>query len=104
LSSSIIQFDTISWEIANNHVRQKRIVAGDCVVRLLELASGFQEYEWCCKRHVGYVVDGDLRVDFPGRDETLRCGDGFVLTGGNEGRHKATVLRGPVTLFLVESI
>jgi hypothetical protein len=104
LSGTIIQFNTASWEVVNSHVRQKRIVADNCVVRWLELASGFREHEWCCKDHVGYVIDGALSVEFADRIETLHPGDGFVLNGGDDGRHKATVIRGPVTWFLVESI
>jgi hypothetical protein len=97
-----IEFSNLPWEPVSKHARQKCVVIQERVVRLLELEEGFQEVDWCHKSHVGYVVDGRLRLDFVDHSEILQGGDGVVLAGGEEGKHKAAVVCGPVTLFLVE--
>jgi hypothetical protein len=97
-----IQFRQLPWETVSEHARQKRIAVQDRIVRLLKLDDGFRDLDWCRKSHVGYVIDGELRIDFVDRSETLASGDGLALAGGEEGKHKAAVVRGPVTLFLVE--
>jgi hypothetical protein len=104
LSGVTVQFEAVPWETVGHHARQKRVAVENRVLRLLELADGFQETEWCCGAHVGFVVAGELHLTFIDRTEVLRAGDGLVLNGGKEGRHRVTVVNGPVTFFLIEPL
>ena len=103
LGGHAIRFDELPWEPLGEHARQKQIVAQHRTVRLLQLDDGFHEPDWCRKSHLGYVVAGELQLTFADRAETVRTGDALILTGGVEGRHRAAVVRGPVTVFLIES-
>jgi hypothetical protein len=97
-----IRFDQIPWEFLTEDSRQKRVVSHDRVLRLLELRRGFEESEWCRRSHAGYVVEGELQIQFDGSFTRLCAGDAIDLEGGEEGRHRASVVLGPVLLFLVE--
>jgi hypothetical protein len=97
-----IQFESVPWRSVSEYAREKRIVANDRVVRILELATGFHEPTWCCNPHIGYVVAGELQLVLENRTESLRAGDAMVLAGGENGKHKAEVRVGMVTLFLIE--
>jgi hypothetical protein len=98
-----IDFDAMPWEILSPNSRQKRVERNGRVLRLLELDDGFAETEWCRRAHVGYVVNGELEVSFANFTTTWRSGDALVVNSGDEGRHRASVVRGPVRLFLIES-
>ena len=98
-----IRFDTLPWETVSAHARQKQFASEGRSVRLLELEEGFCESDWCRRSHTGYVIEGELRVQFVDDSVTLKPGDALVLLGGEAGRHKAEVNRGPVMLFLVET-
>jgi hypothetical protein len=99
-----VDFDAMPWEILSPKSRQKRVVLNGRVLRMLEFDDGFMESEWCRRTHLGYVVAGELQVLFADSATTWRTGDALVLEGGDEGRHRASVVRGPVRLFLIESV
>jgi hypothetical protein len=98
-----VSFDDVPWEVLSPKSRQKQVHVNGRVLRLLEFDDGFVETEWCRRAHLGYVVFGELELSFGDAATTLKSGDAFVLVGGDEGRHRARVIRGPVRLFLVES-
>jgi hypothetical protein len=100
--SHAIRFEELPWLAVSAHARQKRIVSEDRIVRLLELEQGFQEVDWCCNSHIGYVISGELQLNFITHNESFHSGDALILAGGDDGKHKATVVEGPVVLFLVE--
>ena len=66
------------------------------------MPADFVDPEWCRARHVGYVLSGEMDVDFDGEVVRYRAGDGILIPGGEAHRHKATVVSDGVTLFLVE--
>jgi hypothetical protein len=102
--SAIIEFNTFPWEVLGQYVRQKKVVIEDRVLRLLELTDGFAEADWCCRAHDGYVVTGELQLTFSERSTVLGPGSGLHLDGCPSDRHKASVIHGPVLLFLVEPV
>ena len=100
--STIVEFDALPWEIAGEHVRQKKFVVRDRVIRLLELSDGFAEADWCWRAHDGYVLSGELQLTFTDRSVVFGAGNGLHLGGSESEKHKAAVIHGPVLLFLVE--
>lgn len=97
-----IQFDCQSWLTLNDDAREKQAIVHGNRLRLLQLDEGFQESDWCHKVHYGYVVEGQLQLQFSDRTENLSPGDEIALPEGKSFAHKAVVVKGPVTLFLVE--
>jgi len=95
------EFETVAWESPGPNVRFKAIRRDGAQLRLLELSRGFVEEEWCGKKHIGYVLSGELAIELPEGTIHIREGEGLVLPGAN-AKHKASPVTDTVTLFLVE--
>jgi quercetin dioxygenase-like cupin family protein len=97
-----IDFNSLPWETLAPGARVKIHSEAKRQVRLLELSRGFAEREWCTRGHIGYVLEGRVTIDFDGRHEVYRAGDGVFIPAG--ARHKAAALTDTVTLVLVEDV
>jgi len=95
------QFDTVARESPAPNLRFKAIRRGGVQQRLLEFSRGFVEHDWCTKKHVGFVLAGELALEMPEGSARLPAGDSIALPG-EEAKHKASALTDTVTLFLVE--
>ena len=51
---------------------------------------------------MGYVLAGEMDVDFSGQVVRFSAGDGVLIPQGEKHRHKATVITDVVRLILVE--
>jgi quercetin dioxygenase-like cupin family protein len=72
-------------------------------LRLAEFTKEFEEADWCIRGHIGYVLSGEMEIDFHGRIATFRPGDGLFIPAGAEHGHKAKVLTESIMVVLVES-
>ncbi len=97
-----INFAELSWDESNVGIRSKAVVRNGRKLRLVEFTSAFVEYDWCIKGHIGYVLDGELEINFSDRMERFSAGDGIIIAGGEAERHKAKVVDSIVRLILVE--
>ena len=97
-----IDFDSLPWESPVQGSRFKAFQRGDSKLRLVELTRDFVEPDWCRKGHIGYVLEGEMDVDFHGNVVRFSTGDGLFIPEGEENRHKATVVTDVVSLILVE--
>ena len=94
--------DNLAWVEPTEGVRCRTAIRGGRQVRLVEFAPGFCETGWCYKGHIGQVLDGNLEVVFADRTEIFFPGDIILIIAGEEDKHRARVIEGPVRLFLVE--
>lgn len=99
-----VDFESMPWEQPAAGVRFKAFERDGQKLRLAEFTKKFMEADWCTRGHIGYVVEGEMEIDFHGRIVTFRPGDGLFIPAGNEHGHKARVLTESVTVVLVESI
>lgn len=99
-----ILFDEIEWQSPQPGARFKVFRDGKRQVRLLELTSEFVETEWCEKEHAGFVVEGELEIDFSGRLVRFPQGSALVIPPGAQHAHKARAVTDTVRLFLVEEL
>ena len=97
-----VDFELLEWQTSLPGARFKAFQQGDRTLRLLEFAEGFVEPDWCTKGHIGYVLEGQLDVDFDGRIVRFSAGNGFFIPAGAESKHKASALTQVVRLLLVE--
>ena len=102
MEHSIVRFADIQWNEIAPGAREKRFESESQTFRLLELAPGFEETDWCLKQHFGFVVDGALSIQFSDGTVQFRKGDGIWIAAGETSKHRALVSDTPVTLFLVE--
>lgn len=99
-----ILFDSLEWEDGIRGARFKAFRSGSKQLRLLEFTSEFVEPDWCEKGHVGFVIQGELEIDFRGQLVKYPEGSGIFIPAGSESAHKARSVTPTVTLFLVEDI
>lgn len=97
-----IDFAALGWEAVATGLRVKSIEKDGKRIRLLEHSQEAREEEWCEKSHVGYVVEGELEIDFSGKTETFRTGEAIFISAGE--KHKAISITEKTLLFLVEDI
>lgn len=97
-----INFDDLEWQSPVPGARFKSYVAQGKQLRLLELSSEFIELDWCEQAHVGFVLEGDLEINFRTQVIHFRQGDGLFIPPGCA--HKARSLTSTVRLMLVEDV
>ncbi|HMO13474.1 MAG TPA: hypothetical protein PKD64_02340 [Pirellulaceae bacterium] len=97
---SSIKFDNIEWRQLNEFAEEKRVTLGETSMRLLRLAPGFEEVDWCTRGHVGYVIEGVLLIQFDQHTETYTSGDGLHIDYGVP--HRALKLKQKTVLFIVD--
>jgi len=97
-----IGFDSLSWESQLPGARYKAFEDGGTRLRLAEFARDFVAPDWCTEGHVGYVLEGEVDIDFDGHVERFSAGDGLFIPEGEEHRHKPIVVTDVVRLVLVE--
>ena len=99
-----ILFDSLEWQDGIRGARFKAFRSGNKQLRLLEFTSEFVEPDWCEKGHVGFVIQGELEIDFRGQLVKYPEGSGIFIPAGLESAHKARSTTPTVLLFLVEDI
>ena len=98
-----IDFESLSWETVAPGLRAKIHEFDGKRLRIAEFSSEFMELDWCHRGHIGYVLEGQLQIDFNGRQVVFGPGDGVFIPAGEEHKHKAKVLSGVARLVLVDA-
>lgn len=99
-----VDFGSVPWEQPATGVRFKACQQDGRRLRMAEFTKDFVEPDWCTNGHIGYVLEGEMEVDFHGRVVTFRSGDGLFIPPGSEHAHKARVLTEFAKVVLVEDI
>lgn len=100
-----LDFSGLNWADSPDapHARSKTFEKDGKRIRLVEFSQGYEETGWCEKGHVGYVIEGELEIDFGGGERVrFRQGDGIFIIAGS--RHKARPIGKKARLFLVEEV
>ena len=97
-----IDFDEIAWSTPAAGVRAKIHRQEGKQIRLVEFAHGFVEPDWCTKGHIGYILEGKIKVDFDRNTVVFGTGDGIFIPADEKHKHKGTVLTNVVKIILVE--
>jgi quercetin dioxygenase-like cupin family protein len=62
------------------------------LLRLVEFTKKLVEPDWCKKGHIGYVLNGEMEINFDGETVPYKAGDGIFIPPGERHKHIATVL------------
>ncbi|MBI5378995.1 MAG: cupin domain-containing protein [Nitrospirae bacterium] len=102
MNSYLIEFEALPWENPALGVRTKTCVQGDRKLRLVEFAKEFVEQEWCTNDHMGFVLEGEMEVNFNGVVKRYKAGDGMFIPKGEQNKHRHHATGKTTKLFLVE--
>ena len=96
--------DTLDWESLLTGVGYKRYNSDNKQIRLVEYDKSFIEQVWCIIGHMGYVIEGEIEIDFNGENINYRPGDALFILPGEAHKHKLKVVSDKAILFLVEDV
>ncbi len=99
-----VDFESMEWEVPADDVRFKAFEQGGRKLRLVEFGRDFVEEDWCRKGHIGYILEGQIEIDFDGKAIVFGPGDGVFIPAGQDHKHKGRVLTDKVTAILVEDV
>ncbi len=99
-----IIFEDIPWESPIPGARFKAYESSGRRLRLVEFAKELTEPDWCQKGHIGYVLSGEMEINFDGKIVQFSPGDGIFIPAGEKHKHIASVLTATVQLILVEEV
>jgi quercetin dioxygenase-like cupin family protein len=99
-----IDFNSMQWETPAIGVKCKAYEQGGRKLRLVEFSKEFVEPDWCIKGHIGYILEGQMEIDFDGKIIVFGPGDGLFIPAGEEHKHKGRVLTDVVKIILVEDV
>ena len=100
----IVDFKSIPWEAQADGVKFKAYKQGRRWMRLVEFTKEFVEPDWCTKGHIGYVLEGQMEIDFDGKTVIFGPGNGLFIPEGEQHQHKARILTDVVKVILVEDL
>jgi len=94
-----IDFQSLPWESPAPGIRFKAHVAEGKKIRLLEFTDLLFEKDWCLKGHLGYVLEGRMKIEFQGVLLEYKAGDGIFISEGEA--HKAQIAKGERALMIM---
>ena len=97
-------FESMEWESPADGVRFKAYEQDGKKLRLVEFFKEFVEPDWCTNGHIGYILEGQMEIDFDGAKEVFGPGDGVFIPAGQQHKHKGRVLTDKVKAILVEDV
>lgn len=105
MEGNIVDFRDMPWEKPGQGVRFKACIRGKQKLRMVEFSDDYVEKDWCIKGHIGYVIEGEMFIEYNGRTVRYARGDGIFIPAGEENKHKANIPKGKkAILILVEDI
>lgn len=102
MSEKKIDFEKVVWEETSPHFRSKSFEQNNKKVRIVELKKGLHHPDWCETGHIGYVLEGELNIDFDGEILNYKRGDILFIAPGQNEKHIPIPKSEKVLLLLVE--
>lgn len=104
ITKNLIHFENIDWERPKEGVEQKVYTDGNQQLRLLRFRDSFVEEEWCLNGHVGFVLEGEMDINFNGVITKYKKGNGLWINEGESSKHKVMIEKGKqIELILFET-
>jgi quercetin dioxygenase-like cupin family protein len=97
-----VAFEAMPWQTSAAGVRFKLRHIGTQQLRLVEFSRDLDHPHWCTTGHLGYVVEGEMEVEFVGGRIAYKAGDGVAIPGGEADKHRPRALSDRVRLVFVE--
>lgn len=96
-----VDFERIAWESPMAGVRHKYVDQAGQRIRLVEYSRDMPAH-WCEKGHCGYLIGGEMEIEYADTTVTYHPGDGIFIPDGPEHKHKGRVLSEKALVFLIE--
>lgn len=102
MGSYKVDFANLPWDEGRPGMRQKVHRENGRVLRLVEFSTS-EGFDGCCEQgHIGYVLEGGLRIEFPDKVLSFHVGDGLFIPAGAASAHRAVSIVPGTRLLMVE--
>jgi hypothetical protein len=95
-------FAGIEWSSPMEGVRHKFVDQGDRRLRLVEYSQTMPPH-WCSRGHIGYMLEGEIDIEYATASVTYRPGDGILIPDGPAHSHRARAVTDHVVVVFIES-
>ena len=95
------EFDKLEWESPLEGVRHKYIDQNNLRMRLVEYSKEMQPH-WCEKGHYGYIIEGQMEIEYEKGKIIYKPGDGIFIPEGPDHRHRGKSLTERLLIFFIE--
>jgi hypothetical protein len=89
------------WSSPMEGVRHKFVDQGDQRLRLVEYSRTMPPH-WCSRGHFGYVLEGEIDIEYATGLVTYQVGDGITIPDGPAHSHRARAVSDHVLVVFVE--
>jgi quercetin dioxygenase-like cupin family protein len=96
-------FDKLEWEYPVAGVRHKNIDQNNVRIRLVEYSQEMPPH-WCEKGHYGYVIAGQMEIEFENETVVCNSGDGIFIPDGPLHKHRGKAISEKVLVFFMENV
>ena len=96
-----IIFDQIKWDSPIKGMKQKVYDNGNSILRLIHFNAQFIELDWCQKAHIGYILEGEMTIQFKNHLEHYTKGDILDIPKGEAHQHKVILEKGKTVDLIV---
>lgn len=97
------EFDKLEWESPITGVRQKYIDQINLRIRLVEYSKEMPLH-WCEKGHYGYLIEGQMEIEYENEKIVYKSGDGIFIPDGSDHKHRGKALTEKVLIFFMEKV
>ena len=98
-----VDFDKFAWESPIEGVRHKYIDQDNLRIRLVEYSKDMPLH-WCEKGHCGYLIEGQMEIEYENSKIIYKPGDGIFIPDGPDHKHRGRVLSDKVLVFFIERV
>lgn len=98
-----VDFAGMEWQVLAAGARHKHIDQDGRRIRLVEYSRELLPH-WCEKGHCGYVISGEMEIEYSDAKVTYGPGDGIFIPGGGEHKHRGRVLSEKALVFFIEEL
>jgi uncharacterized cupin superfamily protein len=103
LTAYRVDFAGLQWSSPMEGVRHKCVDQGDRRLRLVEYSRAMPPH-WCSRGHHGYVLEGEIEIEYETASVTYRPGDGIMIPDGPAHSHRARAVTDHVLVVFIERV
>lgn len=91
----------MEWQRPMAGVRHKILSRNNRCLRLVEYTTDMPPH-WCERGHIGYMLEGEMEIQYESDKHIYREGDGIFIPSGGEHKHRAIILSPVAKVIFVE--
>lgn len=98
-----VDFSKLEWKSLIEGVRHKYFDQNNICMRFIEYSKEMPLH-WCEKGHYGYLIEGQMEIEYENEKIIYQSGDGIFIPDGPDHKHRGKLLTEKALVFFVENV